>query len=628
MRSIFAGVPWTEIGHKIRAETKNRESHEPFVSIYRWWARRPHALIASILKSAAKELPRRSLMADPFSGGGTTALEGLRHSFRIYAQDVNPWAAWGLHVGLSPIDADDLLAAGHEFLRRLRLTCLEKYQPGLAETHVHTFRVRVGRCATCSEQRWWFPYSLITKASRSAMESDGYFGCRICGQVTRHSLNAPRPRCPACNVTYSAGKRSKCGKAGCTPEMGNGPIAWRVVLIQRLLSADKKSEIEFINPRDCDLLKADCVDALCVPAALQTRIPIGLETARLHKFGFSTWADLYPRRQLAVLLEADRVLRRMNLDEGIYRRLALCVAGSVEMPGHVCRWDRFHPKVFECLANHRYSLDGLAVESNPLSKIGRGCLAHRIAASAKAARCLAKICPSDFKPVYSRVGSKRHPQESATANIVQGSSERLRLKDRSVDLVLTDPPYYDCVQYGELSSLFLSWSKVMGIARDAGVFERLREVVPNRCRNVGQDAYRRKLTKVFRECARSLRDEGRLILTYHCRNLRAWSALGRAIYDAGFRIVSLAVSETENGTDQAKRGKNSFLSDLLVECSKSDSVKAVRVFGRAKTPEQRELLHVGHTLAEVGSGRYFEFRAAFLRRVSRMKHIKIWSPMS
>ena len=33
--------------------------------------------------------------------------------------------------------------------------------------------------------------------------------------------------------------------------------------------------------------------------------------------------------------------------------------------------------------------------------------------------------------------------------------------DQSIDLVLTDPPYFDDVQYAELASLFLAWAQAV-----------------------------------------------------------------------------------------------------------------------------------------------------------------------
>src|SRR6266487_623391 len=120
MPTILSKIPWPAVTREIRDETRNRECHQPLVSVYRWWARRPHALIGAVLDAAGEWLEKGALIADPFSGGGTVAIEAVRRSLSIYAKDVNPWASWGLRVSLTPVDPDELAAAGDLFLEKVR----------------------------------------------------------------------------------------------------------------------------------------------------------------------------------------------------------------------------------------------------------------------------------------------------------------------------------------------------------------------------------------------------------------------------------------------------------------------------------------------------------------------------
>jgi adenine-specific DNA methylase len=336
------------------------------------------------------------------------------------------------------------------------------------------------------------------------------------------------------------------------------------------------------------------------------------------------WADLYPQRQLGVLLSAARELSEMKIDERIRDRLMLCVAGATEMPGHICRWDRFNPKVFEGLANHRYSFDGLAVEPNPIAVVGRGSLARRISASVAAARWLiANISPRRNIAYRTSHARGKSAAKADAVTIVIGSSERILLPDKSVSLILTDPPYFDSVHYGELSSLFLAWTPAFGIARRAGRFIPRKEAVPQNNSRQSESEYVSKLCAIFGECARILKDDGKLVLTFHSRNLRAWSALARALTASGFKIVALATAETENGSDHAKRGKNSFVSDLLLECRLASGRHTFTMHGRPRSPEQRELFHVGAAMAEVPDGSYLQLREAFLKRVAKMRKRRI-----
>ncbi len=628
---ILSRVDWPELLREIRLETKNRECYQPLVSVYRWWARRPHSLVRAVLEAAGALLEPNGVIADPFSGGGTVAIESARCSLKVYAQDVNPWAAWGLKVSLTPVDPAKLAAAGDVLLSNLRRQHGPAYGAGAeleSQCHVHTFRVRTLTCGHCSKSVWMFPYELISLASRAKAEKFGMFGCRRCGSVTRRSLDLKEPRCWKCAGRFTP-THDRCPHCGKKMAIDRGlPPNWAVVLIQKRIRESDALNLAFSEPDNNILAILESIPKVKIPDALLQEIQCGIETAKLVRFGFKTWADLYPRRQLRVLISAGHEVMRMDVEEEIRNRLMLCVAGATEMAGHICRWDRFHPKIFEGLANHRYSFDGLAVEPNPLAPVGRGGLAHRIKASVTAARwLLEKVSPKPTVTYHKSLDKPRKAEKDLTrVTVALGSSNRLLLRKKTVSLILTDPPYYDCVQYGELSSLFRAWTAGLGIEERAGSFVHSNEAVPKGDSRVGETAYGSKLKMIFRECARVIKDDGRLILTYHGRSLRAWSALGRALAGAGFRVIALAVAETENSKDHSKRGKRSFITDLLIECVRDETHLKPRILSQPRTPEQRELLHVGLAMAEARKASYSSLRDSFLTRVARMRWRKISAP--
>lgn len=623
--AILGGINWRDVHSRIVSETKNREVHQPLVSLYRWWARRPHYLIGSIIDAAGATLSKRSLIVDPFSGGGTVAIESSQRGYRVYTQDVNPWAAWGLKVSLTPVDPDELEAACTALLATLRKSFGDQYRSTDGATVAHTFRVRRPHCAECQLHTWLFPYTLLTRASRSLLEPDAYFGCPGCGCVSRHSANAKYIRCSDCGRSLRTVVRAACAhcRAGFTPsKLRNAP--WIPVLGQQVREVPDGRVIEFI-PGTSAVATASL--SLKLPPSLAAAIPLGLETNKLRSFGFTTWESLYPRRQLQVLLASAATIETFPVSENVRDRLQLAVAGAIEMPGHLCRWDRHHPKVFEALSNHRYSFDGLAVEPNPLSPVGRGSIARRLHASVVAARSWAKATNQNRTITYRRTDDTVAPPPQSDTVVVQGSSERLLLPDSSTKLVVTDPPYYDSVQYGELASLFLAWTAPFGIAARSGRLRISGEAVPNRLRRTGVVAYQAKLTSVFKECHRVLTSDGRLILTYHSSDLRAWWALATSLKEAGFRIISLAVAQTENATDHAKRGKQSFVHDLLLECAYGTEVGPVELLTKPRSAAERELLYVGCAMAALKSNDYVVFRKSFLGLSGRLRTHRIEAPL-
>jgi adenine-specific DNA methylase len=275
------------------------------------------------------------------------------------------------------------------------------------------------------------------------------------------------------------------------------------------------------------------------------------------------------------------------------------------MAGYASRWDRYYPKAFELTANHRFSVTGLAAEVNLLATRGRGTLPRRIAQTVRAAQW-AQGFPSSA-PRKLRANAPR--LAACEDAVVQGSSTRQLLPDSSIDLVLTDPPYFDDVQYAELGSMFLVWAQAIGLIPKSVHVDLRSEAVPNTVRGVTGERYRHILTAVLRETRRTLRPSGRMVLTFHNTDGHAWWALARALGNAGFHVSALAVAHAENETDHSKRGRRAFSHDLVLECRPQPVAEAeIVIAATPNDPQARELLAAGLTVAQL-AGRLADGRA-------------------
>jgi SAM-dependent methyltransferase len=614
--SLLEEIDWRALDKQVSREQRNREVYSPAVSLFRWWARRPHALIGEILEATAGSGLN---VSDPFSGGGTVALEAARRGHHIYAQDIHPWAANGLATALDRVDPKTLAEAGEKWLvglagKRSALYGTECPRHEDRESEIlTTFWVRRAVCPTCQAEAFLYPYSLISLASRRKEETDGFFGCGACGHVTRSALGTGARRCSHCRSTLSApslsqlpGGRFHCRSATCGKEFPAfaADFRWQPVLVQRLCGT--VAHIERPTTAERTVIAAAGTDDL--PASLTAEIPPGLETQRLRRAGIRRWSDLYPPRQLDAMLTAAQALEDLKLTPQISDRLRLVICGASEMAGYASRWDRYYPKAFEATANHRFSLTGLAAETNLLAERGRGTLRRRLAQSVRAAAWSRKFEGSPPRRISARSRSRLGAADLDRPTVVQGSSTSQPLADRSVDLVLTDPPYYDDVQYAELASLFLAWAQATDLI-PASVHVDLRsEAVPNTLRGTDTARYCRLLSAVFSESRRTLKPGGHLVLTFHNTTGRAWWALARALGGAGFFVAALAVAHAENETDHAKRGRRAFSRDLVIEC-RAAPVDAAELVIAAEPGEAQsfELLAAGRAVAglaaELASGK-------------------------
>lgn len=602
-QSLLERISWDELDARVARQQRNREVHSPAISLFRWWARRPHALIGEILDAAPDSWKQ---ISDPFSGGGTVAIEAAERGLGIYAQDLHPWATHGLATTLDRVNPDDLAEAGRRWLASLADDRRRLYGSGLpgrpASEVITTFWVRACNCPACAADAYLFPYPLVSLASRKKDESYAYFGCSRCGTMVRSNLRSHRRSCSNCgnrlgdpdSQSFPQGIYS-CRNPNCGHEFPafEPSHRWQPVLVQRL----ERGQVCIERATEADVAAA-LAGSPDPPEALRAEIPSGLETRRLHRAGITHWIDLYPPRQLESMLLAADKLRELEAQPEVVARLRLILCGASEMAGYGSRWDRYYPKAFEAMANHRFSVTGFAAETNLLADRGRGTLARRILHSVRAARWAQRF-PSRKPRTLSVAGNGQlTARDLRQPTVVQGSSNEQLLPDASVDLVLTDPPYFDDVQYAELGALFLVWAQATGLVSKSVHLDLRSEVVPNSERGVDAEGYCSLLAAVLGETRRTIKPGGRMVLTFHNTDGRAWWALARALGKAGFSVNALAVAHAENESDHAKRGRRAFSRDLILECRPNPSGDAPPVVvTEARNAESRELLAAGRAVA-------------------------------
>jgi putative DNA methylase len=630
--TVLARINWSALGERARHEQRNRECYTPAISVFRWWARRPHAVVGAILDAARDGDEGELRVSDPFSGGGTVALEAARRDMPVVAQDLHPWAVVGLQTVLNGVDSGVLKQAAADLLSELELLREEFYgvacpKHGEISEVAHAFWVRKRECPQCARHVFLYPYGLVSLASRAKEEQFGYFGCSGCGAVTRSALAARERRCrichrrlppPDCALTRDRQARCRHCEHLFSFSPASGPTAWELALVQRVCRTAEHVCLHLDYPTEADIAHAD-VSVGEVPDPLEQEIPSGLETGVLRRTGFRRWRDLYPPRQLETLLRAACIVRtRGDLPEAVRQRLLVAICGASEMAGYLSRWDRYYPKAFEAIANHRFSSVGLSVETNLLGPRGRGTLPRRFRASVRAAEWVDENVPEQAReaPILRR----RRPglPIPSRTTLACRSSERQFAPDGAVDIVLTDPPYFDDVQYAELASLFLVWAQGTGVVPASVRVDLQREAVPNSVRGTSGRDYARSLRKILAETRRTLREGGVLILTFHNTDLAAWTALGGALRANDFGVTALAVVHAENERDHAKRAGRGFTKDLVIECRVGVAGREPTVVWSSDDPQDRELVAAGLALARSQGNRLSDVASAYYAECDRL----------
>lgn len=290
----------------------------------------------------------------------------------------------------------------------------------------------------------------------------------------------------------------------------------------------------------------------------------GPKSRDLVKREIHRYSDLFSDRQLLYLLAAKDALS--DVESEIRLNFALLVSTSLEFNSMLCGYKgagRSRPgAIRHTFSHHAYSFPHTALENNPVFLAEQsGTLQNLFADRIRRGRQWAeqpreKLFTQNgakFVAIGGEIGTGIEvggvPElKSGRRRFFQvhGSSARLPIEDEQVDFVITDPPYFDSVQYSDLSQFFRVWLAWLlpDIARwdyDMGGSA----VGMTGANDAGH--YRDVLAGIFKEARRVLKsNSGRLIFTFHHWSPKGWSALTQALLSAQWVLMNAYVVHSEN----------------------------------------------------------------------------------
>jgi len=153
------------------------------------------------------------------------------------------------------------------------------------------------------------------------------------------------------------------------------------------------------------------------------------------------------------------------------------------------------------------------------------------------------------------------------------------IPSQTIDLVFTDPPYYDNLPYSELSDFYYVWlrdylpSERMWKEKNTPYKESL--FVP-KLTEEHKKLYEEGLVLAFKECRRVLKPNGLMVFTYHHRDLQAWTSIGRALQEADLVVTNIfpILSEGRSGFHSSSGN----IKWDAVFCCRPSEYKPVKVF--------------------------------------------------
>ena len=156
----------------------------------------------------------------------------------------------------------------------------------------------------------------------------------------------------------------------------------------------------------------------------------------------------------------------------------------------------------------------------------------------------------------------------------QSSEDLSFIPDKSVDAVITDPPYFDNLQYSELADFFYVWLRL--ILKDTYDWFKpefsgcTSEIVKNDKLGKTVDFFNAGLQRVFVEYHRVLKDDGLLVFTFHHNKIWAWEGIAQLLIDAGFYVSATPIVRSE-GKSGFHSSKGNIRYDCVLICRKRPS---------------------------------------------------------
>ena len=604
-------------------EKQIQQNYRPIIGVHKWFARRPGTLFRGlILAEFGKESLKDAFfqandfsgfrIADPFMGGGTPLIEANRVGCDVEGLDVNPMSAWIVREEIEHLDmaayeqaAGTLIAALRSEIERYYQTSCPLY--GDENVPVKSFLwVKVLDCDACGEPFDLFPGYILAENRRhpktvlicptcgdlnEVEDRKNPGGCSSCGNMLQQAGPARRGRC-AC---------PHCGHTNAFPGEARRPLDHRLFAIE-YHNPKRKARHKgrfFKKPDRKDMVRV-------VEAAEQWRqieprfvpdqdIPAGDETARLHRWGYARYRDMFNPRQLLGLELSCRLIAATGA-ERIRHALATNLSDLLRYQNMLCRYDRVALKSLDIFSVHGFPVGLVQCESNlpgivngAGSNVGSGGWSNIVEKYTKAKRyCEA---PYEVRKIGSRKvripvkGEKIGESLNGARRVVAircKSATVTRFEPNSLDAVFTDPPYFGNVQYGELMDFCYVWLKRL-VGNEAEGFDRpstrsLDELTGNITQERGLVHFTEGLAEVYARMAGALKPGAPLVFTYHHNKLDAYCAVGVAILDAGLVCSASLPCPAEMGGSIHIHGTVSSIIDTVFVCRSSGAAPAEWLF--------------------------------------------------
>ncbi len=521
---------------------KEVQGKKPIYNLHRWWARRVGTTFRMMLLTAlSRELdsdeadPRLlfydsrplsttdgqpPIVLDPFMGGGTTIVEGLKLGCKVVGVDLNP-VAW--FVTKKEVDPVDLEAPQREF-EQLEATVGERIKgyykticpdcQGEADI-VCVFWVKVARCGNpgCGKDVPLFDEFMLAdhKERKRKNAPLGHFTvlCPTCEEVFQTTTIEEEVSCPACgrgfvpSQGYVGRGKYTCPACGQTDQVVSAlrrleePLPTRMFGMEYYCPHCDARAYKRIDPPDValfDQAKTELAErwsdwlGRLIP---DQEVLDGEKTRDLLRHNHRYFQQIFNERQLLCLGHLLEGILGVE-DENLREFMLVAFSNTLTTNNMFCLYNPAKLGVMHMFTRHAFWPPNTPAEGNVwgMAKAGGGGYHNFLNQAIRAKRYSYE--PYESLPAgYNGVRNKLLDQAAkklvkrnrvflpieiigtlaadfqaladgdGTSLLRCQTAEDLSfVPEGKVDAVITDPPYYSNVMYAELSDFFYIWLRL------------------------------------------------------------------------------------------------------------------------------------------------------------------------
>jgi len=535
----------------------------------------------------------------PFMGSGTTIGEAHKLGFTAFGRDINPVAYASVRAALGPMNGvhivDRFKAITDSVMLRIRELYRSVDSDGRKCEVLYYFWVMQAPCPQCKEPLDLFSSRVFARNAYPDRKPEVQISCPDCGNVFESRFGDRDALCSGCGFRFDPGlgtvrgSLASCVKCGCesfsiakaVASTGNRP-AYRLYA-KLVLREDGTKQYLSISSDDIAQMKNasrllhEEVEAgtILLP---NLHLEPGYNTNQALNYGFANWRDFFNDRQLLALGWLRNAIHEIE-DVDTRAVFATLFSGLLEFNNMFTSYKGEGTGAVRHMFSHHVlkpertpieaNVWGTSKSSGSFSGLFRARLLRALSYRENPIEVdgvegnRGVVCSRPFSGAV-RSWPDSEELEPGAIYLSCGDSATSGLPAGSVDLVVTDPPFFDNVHYSQLADFFYAWQRLGTTPESTRKADEVQDTDASR--------FTVKLQRVLSECSRVLKNTGLLVFTYHHSRDEGWESVAEAIYQSGFVVVNAQPIKAEMSVAMPKvSAKEPIQLDIILVCRKRGS---------------------------------------------------------